>query len=150
MKAKKKIIVAVVLILIAIQFVPVKENISDIIPSTDMLKMLDAPENVATIFKESCYNCHSNNTNYPWYSQISPVSLFVDHHIAEGKDELDFSDFGNYSTKRKSKKLREIVEEIEDDKMPLTSYLVMHGEAKLSEEEKTIIIDWVTKVKSSL
>jgi len=101
------------------------------------------PADVQAILKKACYHCHSNNTHYPWYVNIQPVGLYLGHHIEEGKDELNFNQFGDYSAKRQRNKLKAIVEQIRDGEMPLPSYMLLHKEARLTAAEKTAITKWV-------
>lgn len=143
----RKTVIFLAIIFIAIQFVPVKLNQSEIIPKEDFILVNNPPENIAALLKNSCYDCHSNNSVYPWYDKIAPVSFWVAHHIDEGKEELNFSDWETYSDKKKSHKLKEIVEEVEKRKMPLDSYLIMHGDAKLSEKQIESLKKWIETIK---
>jgi hypothetical protein len=110
----------------------------------------DVPENIQNILKTSCYDCHSNNTNYPWYNKIQPVNWWLADHINEGKEELNFDEFNAYSTKKKLHKLDEVIETIKDNEMPLKSYTLIHSNAKLSENDKQEIEAWVKKIKSEI
>jgi hypothetical protein len=111
-------------------------------PPTDIIVAYGVPENVANILHRSCYDCHSNNTQYPWYSHIQPVGMWLANHVDEGKDELNFSEFGNFKTKRKLRKLQEIIEETEAGEMPLGSYTLIHKKAMLAPEEKELLANW--------
>ena len=102
------------------------------------------PENVRTILKRSCYDCHSNTTDYPWYSKIQPSASFLKGHIDQGREHLNFSIWNTYDTKKKRHKLEEVVEQLESKFMPLPSYLWIHWDAKVSEEERKILIEWAT------
>jgi hypothetical protein len=95
----------------------------------------------------SCYDCHSNNTYYPWYNKIQPVAWFLENHINEAKEEFNFSEFGNYSNRKKKGKLKSIRNEIKDDKMPLKSYTIMHKDAKFTEEEKKQFVKYFNKMR---
>jgi hypothetical protein len=85
--------------------------------------------------KSSCYDCHSNKTNYPRYSKINPVGMWLNHHIEEGKAELNFSNFAAYDKKNLDHKLEETAEEVAEGHMPLPSYTLVHADAKLSQEQ---------------
>ncbi len=122
--------------LVGIQFIPADTNQQDGIPETDIRYVYDVPEKVMNMLETSCYDCHSNNTNYPWYSKVQPVRLLMDKHIREGKAELNFSEFGNYSDRMKRNKMQSIGSQVEDGEMPLPSYLMMHDEAKISNSDK--------------
>lgn len=144
---KRKIILFLAIVFIAIQFVPVAWNTSEVTSKDDFIEVTNPPRKIANLLKTSCYDCHSNNTVYPWYDRVAPVSWWVADHVAEGKSELNFSEWNSYSEKRKNHKLKEIVEETEERKMPLDSYLIMHGDAKLSEEEIAELKNWIATIK---
>ncbi len=146
-----KIIAIVALIaLIGIQFIPTSRNQSDIVPVTDFINTYNPPKEVADILRTSCYDCHSNNTAYPWYNKIQPVAMYLEDHIEHGKEEFNFSRFGDYSDRRKKSKLKSFIREVEKDKMPLESYTLIHRNAKVSNDEKEVILTWVNKVLDSL
>lgn len=134
-------------IIIIIQFIPVPINDSSEIPDEDFILTENPPMEIAVILKNSCYDCHSNRTRYPWYGSISPVSWWIKSHVDEVKDELNFSKWGNYKTKKKNHKLKEIIEELEEKKMPLDSYLITHGDARIDEVEFTLIKNWIETIK---
>lgn len=143
---KRKIFVLIAVVFIGIQFVPVEWNQSAIQSETDFISLEQVPQEIAVVLKSSCYDCHSNFTRYPWYDRIAPVSWWVNGHIDHGKGELNFSEWGSYSVKRKQKKLKEIVEEIEAGKMPLDSYLIMHGDAKLTPDQVDALKVWIDTI----
>ena len=133
----KKILIAVVVILIAIQFIPVERT------NPPVTKEIDAPANVLSILKTSCYDCHSNETNWPWYSYVAPVSFLVDGDVKDGRKHLNFSEWDKYDEKKQSKKLEHIAEAVEESEMPLPKYILMHKEAELDQSKIKIIKDWV-------
>lgn len=133
-----------------VQFIPVERNQSDIIPKTDFMLVNNVPENLKNKLHVSCYDCHSNNTRYPWYDKIQPVAWFLEDHIKEGKAELNFSQWGEYSDRRKNSKLRSIISQIEEGKMPLDSYVLLHPDADLSEEDKLEFINYMQQLKEDL
>ncbi|WP_432671522.1 heme-binding domain-containing protein [Flavobacterium sp. SM2513] len=143
MKNFKIILLILAVVFVGIQFIPTKRNQSIAVPHTDFMVVNIVPENVSNILKTSCYDCHSNNTYYPWYNKIQPVAWFLENHIEEGKAELNFSEWENYSDRRKRSKLKSIVSQIEDDKMPLTSYALIHKDAKLTTKQKVEVIEWI-------
>jgi hypothetical protein len=146
----KKIVFGLILVLIAVQFVPVSYNQSETVLDSDFLKTYQVPEQIENILKTSCYDCHSNNTNYPWYGKIQPGAWFMENHIQEGKSELNFNEWANYSDRRKKSKLKSIISQIKNDKMPIFSYTLIHRNAKLSEKEKITITEWLLKLQDSL
>jgi len=139
----KKIALALLLVFIAIQFIPTKRNQNKELLATDFTKVYNVPNNIQNILKTSCYDCHSNNTKYPWYNKIQPVSWMLEHHINEAKEEVNFSDFGSYSSKKQNHKLDEMIDEIKENEMPLFGYKLMHPEAKISKENKKLLLDWL-------
>ncbi len=97
---------------------------------------------VSGILKTACYDCHSNETTYPWYTYITPVSWFVFDHVEHGREELNFSEWTKMEKRRKIRKLKEISEEVEEGEMPLSSYTIIHGDASLFEDQKEVLIKW--------
>jgi len=136
--------------LIVIQFFPITLNESDTVPQSDFMVVNQVPATIKNRLQVSCYDCHSNNTDYPWYSKIQPAAWYLEDHIQEGKDELNFNEWAEYSDRRKNSKLRSIISQIEEDKMPLDSYTLIHRDAILSDEDKRVIIDYMTALKDSL
>ena len=125
-----------------LQFIPRPEkNISSAVKN-GIEHLYPMPGSISLILKNTCYDCHSNNTDYPWYSKIQPVAWFLNRHIVAGKAALNFDDFGTYSKRRQQSKLKAITSQVNDGDMPLTSYKLMHGRARLSELEKEQIINW--------
>ena len=145
-----KILLVLVILFIAIQFIPSTHNIGGKELATDISKSVIMPKKVQTVLKNACYDCHSNNTHYPWYSIVQPVRWMMDRHVKEGKEEINFNEFGSYSTRRKISKLNGIVNSIQHNVMPLSSYRLMHESANLSETEKNLIINWALQTSDSL
>ena len=131
-----------VAIVLVIQVIPVERNVSTVPPGQSFEKTEKVPANVAAILKVSCYDCHSNNSRYPWYSELQPGAWFMARHIKKGKEELNFDEFNNYSKRRKKAKIKSIISQIEKDEMPLRSYRMMHSSARLSAADKMDLIDF--------
>ena len=146
----KKITLAVGVIFIAIQFIQPALNKSGQVLSTDFAKDYVVPANVQSILQNACYDCHSNNTNYPWYSNIQPMAWIMARHISNGKEKLNFSDFGGNTARKQISKLKEISNQIKDDEMPITSYKLMHKSARLSQDEKALLMNWLQNKADSL
>lgn len=138
------------LVVIVIQFIRPARNQNGQVLESDITKIYKVPENVQVILKSSCYDCHSNNTHYPWYANIQPAGWWLASHIKKGKEELNFNEFGNYSERRQQSKLKSIANSIEDGTMPLPAYTLIHTSAKLSEEDKALILNWTETIKDSL
>lgn len=139
---KKGLLVILVILLIAAQFFQPPKNESTGESIHDISAVMAIPADIDTLLKRSCYDCHSNNTIYPWFDRISPISWWVNGHVKEGKIELNFSEFGNYSKRKRLHKLKEIRESIEKDEMPLQSYVLLHRSAGLNDEQKSKLIEW--------
>ena len=132
----KKAIIILIVILIAIQFIPVDKT------NPTVTAELDAPMEVITVFKRSCYDCHSNETAWPWYSNIAPVSWLVAGDVKDARAHLNFSEWENLSRKDRVKMKEEIWEEIEKGKMPLWKYKILHPDVRLKQKDKNLIRDW--------
>lgn len=135
---------------VGIQFSPTSLNQNDTIPITDFILVNNVPKQVESLIKTSCYDCHSNNTAYPWYNKVQPVAWILEDHVEHGKEELNFNEWADYSDRRKNSKLKSIISQIEDNEMPFWSYTLIHRDAKLSEDEKKIVLDWISNLKDSL
>jgi hypothetical protein len=143
---KKKLLFGFVILFIAAQAIQPSKNSGNSSSLKDITRTVTVPEDVLTILKRSCYDCHSNHTSYLWFDRISPVSWWVANHIKEGKIELNFTEFGNYSAKKQLNKLKEIKETVENGEMPLKSYLVMHQDARLMNTQQIKLVDWAKTV----
>lgn len=150
MSLKKKILLGILLVLVVIQFIrPAKNNgIAD--SPSDISQAVIVPAEIKNILVISCYDCHSNHTEHRWYENIQPLGWWIGHHIKEGKEELNFSEFNAYSLKRKKHKLDEVVETVEEHEMPLNSYLWAHGDARLSAEQQKALTDWARESAARL
>ena len=143
----KKLLIPII-ILVIIQFIPISKNQgSD--QSYSIEKGYLVPADVSQILKDACNDCHSNYTTYPWYTNIQPVGFWLNHHVEEGKEHLDFSTFMKLSGKVQKHKLDEVVETVEEGEMPLSSYTYfgLHPKANLSEEQKATLITWAKDLK---
>tara|TARA_R110002049_G_scaffold242128_5_gene415952 strand:+ start:3543 stop:4016 length:474 start_codon:yes stop_codon:yes gene_type:complete len=147
MKILKKILVALLLVFIAMQFYRPAKNNAETDLKTAFLTETNPSKYVQNIFESSCYDCHSNTTTYPWYNNIAPVSYWLADHIKHGKGHLNFSEWDTYSKKKKDHKLEEVIEMVEQGEMPLKEYTWTHSEAKLSEAQVTAVIDWAKKTR---
>jgi hypothetical protein len=138
----KILIIALVLGFAALQLLRPSFSNPPITPGNPVEETMTVPSDVQMLLSRSCNDCHSNKTQYPWYSQISPVSWFLAGHIEDGRRELNFSEWGAYSQDRRMRKLEEICEMVEDGSMPLPSYLWVHPDAALGVEERRAICEW--------
>ncbi len=146
----KRFLQILLLAFLAMQFFRPTKNTATALSSADITTKYTIPEDVHSILKRSCYDCHSNNTVYPWYSNIQPVAWFLADHVKEGKKELNFSEFASYRIGRQYRKLEEISHQLEEDEMPLSSYTIIHRDAKLSMPDKKIMYNWINTLRDSI
>jgi hypothetical protein len=147
----RKIFFILIALFVIIQFFHPDKNIDDSpAENNDISKALPIPDNVQDILQKSCYDCHSNNTNYPWYAEIQPVAWWLNNHITEGKSEVNFNEFSTYSLRRQYKKLEEIIEQVKKGEMPLSSYTLIHKDAILNEGQKLALSSWANASMDSM
>lgn len=150
MRAGKIILLILIIVLIIIQFFHPPKNISTSQSPTDVSVVYGEPENVRTILNKACKDCHSNNTRYPWYNNIQPVAWWLDSHVQDGKHELNFNEIGSYPLRRQYHKFEEIAEDVKKGEMPLSSYTLIHTDARLTDNEKTALIDWANSIRATM
>ena len=146
----KNISIALIFILLMIQSIQIDKTIEPVNPATDFISVTAANTEVAGLLKTACYDCHSNQPTYPWYTNMAPVSWWIKHHINEGSQHLNFSIWGTYKDKRKNHKLEECIEMIEEGEMPISSYTLMHGEAKLTDAQKLQLVEFFKALKNTM
>ena len=147
----KRILIIIIVVLILAQFLqPSNKNNGIAESATDITHTIHVPDSVLSILKQSCYDCHSNHTNYPWYNKITPVNYFLDNHVRNGKKELNYTTFGTYSYKKMARKLDETAEIIEKGNMPLHSYLWIHKDAALRDAQQKTLIDCANAAKEEV
>ena len=130
-----------IVVIVGLQFIqPELTN-----PVSDEKNELKAAPDVKAVLEKACYDCHSNETVWPWYSNVAPISFLVADHVEEGRSELNFSEWKTYPAKKRRKKMEEIWEEVEEGEMPMKGYAIVH-DVELSEEEKALIKDWSEKL----
>ena len=142
MKWIKRFLILALVALVIIQFIRPEKNSGGYDTLEAFLSDTKPSENVTAILQSSCYDCHSDQTVYPWYAEIAPVSFWLDEHIEDGKKHFNLSAWSTYSPKRKDHKLEELIEMVEDKEMPLDSYTWMHGDAVLDNEQISSLINW--------
>jgi hypothetical protein len=146
----KKILVVLLIALVIIQFFHPKKNISTSPSPNAVAEVYNTPEDVKQILATSCNDCHSNNTVYPWYSKVQPVAWWLNNHINDGKNELNFDDFKNFSPRRQYNKLEEVEKQIKEGDMPLNSYTWIHKNSILTEEQKQKLTAWAESIRNDL
>ena len=147
---KKILFIGLIIFLLMQLYQPARNESFEQDITANFTKVYNVPKNVEAIVRTSCYDCHSNNTNYPWYSNVQPVGFFMEHHIKEAKEDLNFDEWGKYSKRKQENKLDRIVKQIKSDEMPLASYTLIHKNARLTTVQKKEVMDWISKIKDSI
>lgn len=135
------VLILLLIALVAIQFIRPERNLSN----NNQLALktkYEIPDSLENILQPACYDCHSNHTEYPWYWKIQPVAFFMDGHVNEGKRHVNFSEFAAYPINRQYRLFKEIADEVKSGDMPLTSYTLIHTDARLTEPQKSMIEGW--------
>ncbi len=149
-KVLKRIVIALLVIFILIQFFRPKKNRSEGISANDISTKYPVPDSVQSILKVACNDCHSNNTRYPWYAEIQPVAWWLNNHINDGKRGLNFSEFTSYRIKKQFHRLDDINDLVKKNEMPLSSYILIHTDAKLTGKDKITLAKWTQSLKDSI
>lgn len=141
----KKILYGIAIILIIIQFIRPTKNLSGDV-SKNISALYAMPQNVKAILEQSCNDCHSNNTIYPWYAEVQPIGWWLSNHVTDGKRHFNLNNFASLKVALQKKKLEECIEQIKHDDMPLHSYTLIHTNAELSEADKQTMYAWCQKI----
>lgn len=150
MSKKKKLGLALLLIILVMQFFRPIRNTGEVYGANDITKTVEVPADVKVILEKACMDCHSDHTNYPWYTNLQPVGWWLANHVKEGNGELNFSQFNTYKLKRKLHKFEEIAEQVKEGEMPLNAYTWLHGAARLNVEEQEALVKWALNSKALL
>jgi hypothetical protein len=146
MKRSLKIAIFSIIVFTALaQLIRPERNSTDMIPQTDISRFVDLPADISGLLTAACYDCHTENTVWPWYSNFSPVSWLVARDVKYGKERLNFSEWGDYSDMRKISKYVMICELVESGAMPILPYKLMHKEARLTGDQRKVICLWAEK-----
>lgn len=145
----KKILLVLLVIFLVMQAFRPEKNVSGQ-KNNAISTLYPVPDNVNQILVKACNDCHSNTTVYPWYAEIQPVAWWLDDHVKDGKKHLNFDEFATYRLAKQFHKLEEVFDEVKGGEMPLESYTVVHRDAKLTTEEKNILLDWYTAVRDTM
>ena len=137
MRRPRSIAVAVVAVLVVIQFKPVTRD------NPPVRNEISASPEIMAIVTRACYDCHSNETEWPWYSHVAPISWFVAGHVAEGREHLNFSEWPAFDMDEQEHLFEEMEKEVEDKEMPLKSYLILHPDARLTPDDRQTLLRWI-------
>ncbi|MDF2191657.1 heme-binding domain-containing protein [Paraflavitalea sp. CAU 1676] len=150
-RPKQKRLAIFLLLFIAIQLLPSPpRNHTEARQSFSMLSPRFMTDTVAALLQSACNDCHSNNSRYPWYTAVQPVAWYTARHITKGKEALNFDELLRYSTKKQISKLESIAEQLNDGRMPLKSYTLIHRDARLSGEQTALIMRWADSLRTIL
>lgn len=147
MKIFKKIGLLLLVLLIIAQFFGPEKNEGDLASVDSFFLDTNPSDEVISVFNASCIDCHSDSTQYPWYSKITPFNYWMADHINDGKKHFNISKWNDYSDKRKDHKLEELIEMVEAKEMPLESYTWMHSDANLSQNQINAVVSWAKNVR---
>lgn len=150
LKITKYLVIALAVLFLGLQIArPARTN-----PAIDPAQTIEAHTQTTPqakdILDRACSDCHSNKTEWPWYTNVAPLSWWISNHVNEGRQHLNLSEWAKLDRDRQDKKLRQICDEVEDGGMPLSSYLPMHPKAKLSEQDKKTLCDWTAAERARL
>lgn len=149
-KAIKIAAVTVLGLLAVLQFFRVDRTNPQIVGAETLEAVVAVPADIAEILGRSCNDCHSHKTVFPWYTNIQPAGWFMKDHVDHGRSHLNFSIFNSYDAKKRAKKLEEICDEVSSGRMPLPSYLWLHGDAVLSGSDGKALCDWAEQERKRI
>ena len=142
MKRKHRIGLTIVAVLLLLQFVPYRIVNDEFDTSLDFIQQEEVPEYVTVLLKAACYDCHSYESKTPWYGKVAPLSFWLNRHVRGGRMNLNFSKWGELTTSDREHLLQECADEVSSKGMPLSSYIWMHDEARLTDEQRMILSDF--------
>jgi hypothetical protein len=146
----KKILLVLLIVLIVIQFIKPQKNIHAGPQPADISTLYPLPADVDSLLVIACKDCHSNNTRYPWYNNFQPVAWFLANHVKDGTNSFNLNEFATYPVARQYDKIEEIKKQIDKGDMPLSSYTIIHRDAKLTDAEKKVIISWSENIRKEM
>jgi hypothetical protein len=147
MRGLKKAVLLVLILSVVFQFVQPVKNKSEGISENDISRTYEIPKEVHATLIEKCYDCHSNNTRYPWYFNIQPIGWWLAAHVHDGKENINFSEFRNYTPKKEQRALEELEEVVEEGSMPLKAYVTFHPGSEITPDDKKAILNWLANLK---
>jgi hypothetical protein len=150
MKALKWILLVFAAAVLIVQFIRPEKNTSKELSSTALTQHFQVPQTIQSVLQRSCNDCHSNNTVYPWYAEIQPLGWWLNKHIRDGKRGVNFDEYAGYRLMKQYRRFNDIIEQVQEDKMPLPSYLIIHRYAKLTVAEKNELVQWCTAMRDSM
>lgn len=146
----KKIALGLGAVLVIIQFFQIDKTQPEADMNADFITLEQPPAEVANLLRSACYDCHSYDVEYPWYTNVQPVAWWIDYHIEDGQGHLNFAEWGNYTYRRADHKAEEVIEYVENGEMPLPSYRLMHPEARLSDDQRQVLMDYFVALRADM
>ncbi|MBA3830024.1 MAG: heme-binding domain-containing protein [Taibaiella sp.] len=146
----KKILLALLIVFVIIQLIRPAENISSAAMPRAITAVYPVSDSVQTILKKACYDCHSDNTRYPWYVNIQPVAWWMNDHVMQGRSHLNFSQFGTYKKTKQARKLGQVAKSVTEGWMPIGSYTWIHKDAILSKNESAAVATWANGLAAQI
>jgi len=141
--SKRSLLITLLIVFVAVQIKTTDKTPIKIMPKSDFLTLEEAPPNVTKLIQSACYDCHSNQTQYPWYSYVAPVSWWLEGHINKGRSKVNFSLWDQYTPDQKDALKNESADLIEKKWMPILTYKITHADARLNEAQRRMLIDWL-------
>ena len=145
----KKILFWSLIIIALIQFIPVDRTNKPVDKKVDFVNVMKTPSHIESLLKNACYDCHSNETVYPDYAFVAPLSWTIKDHINEGRTHLNFSEWGTFNQDLKKSMLENTAASIKQNKMPMPGYVVYHPNAKLSETDQVLLVEYFESILKS-
>ncbi len=142
----KRILLGLLGLFVLLQFFQIDKTNPAAPESESLASVMAPPADVSQLLEQACFDCHSNQTKYPWYASIQPVGWWLKGHIDEGREHLNFSTWASYDAEKQAHKAEESAEEVEEEHMPIKPYLLTHPEAKLSEAQRERLVTWFSAV----
>lgn len=146
-KKVKTILLGIIGVLLVIQLFQIDKTNPPVRLEEDFIQIKQPPANVENLLRTACYDCHSHETKYPWYTSVAPISWWIRHHIDEGREHLNFSTWAQYDADRQEHKLEECEEETREGEMPLNSYTWVHSEAQLTDPQRRELANWFKSLR---
>lgn len=141
-KKIKTILLGVIGVFLIIQLFQIDKTNPPVRMEEDFIQITQPPKNIENTLRTACYDCHSHETQYPWYTSVAPISWWIRHHINEGREHLNFSTWAQYDADRQDHKLEEAVEMVDEEEMPLSSYTWIHKDAQLTDQQRKELAAW--------
>lgn len=135
------VLIGLGVLFVALQFIPVERT------NPPVTGLVDAPEDVLTTLRRSCWDCHSNETDWPWYAYVAPMSLRVSQHVWIGREHVNFTEWDGYDAEERDESYEEIAKEIDRGGMPLKDYLLVHRNAKLTTSDRERLVSWAESAR---